>query len=136
MPLSEESGFSILHSKVEAVKDESLIQLFVELESVRGVWVDGQQVIQLLNQAMYRPNGEQERRKFERAEVFDKPILAEKIGKLVGHGVYIMCAELVAKRQREIHKPDHIENHHGERVYIFLNSVFPSEPKRKSKRRY
>ena len=56
-----------------------------------------------------------------------KELLVEKIGKFSGSGIYQLCTELVALRQRKTGKPDHIENHHGKRVYTFLNSVFPRE---------
>lgn len=131
MPLSEDTDLRILHARASDVQEEMLKELLAEIDSIRGCRLDGQQVIQFLEQSILRPNGMSERKPFEKTEVFDKRYLVEKIGKLSGSGIYQLCTELVALRQGKTGKPDHIENHDGKRVYTFLNSVFPREVKKR-----
>lgn len=86
--------------------------------------LDGQQVVQFLDQSLVSPEDRTKRKPLNRSEVLFAPKLSSKIGKLMGTGVYPLCSELVELRRTATYKPDHIENYHGTTVYVLLNKVF------------
>lgn len=124
MPLSEVTRFPILHSKVHEIRDDALNELFAEINSLRGSRLDGQQVVQLLDQSLVSSEDRTERKPFDKSETVLSKKLSAKIGKLMDTRIYALCSELVQLSRMNTNKPDHIENYHGTSVYVLLNKVF------------
>lgn len=137
MPSSEKSKFHYLHKKLDEIEDEQLEELLREIEVLRLRRIQGQQVVQFLDQSINRGDENGRRKPFDRSEVFLNKYLPMKIGKLMNTEIYKLCGELVELRKEEMLKADHIENYHGTSLYVLLNRAFPDMGKgTKRKKRY
>jgi len=131
-------NYNILLTKISDIKDESIKALIDEIYSLRKERIEGS-VIQFLDISIHThfQRKESHKKRFDSNEVRATYYLREKIGKMIGTGIYLLMVDLVSyynKQQLYSENHEHIEDFNKSTVYSLINKVMPDNKKRKKKR--